>query len=156
MGYATFYFSCAKKFATAGTGPDGVVGPPCNWIWDPAQPRAPRTWPWSWGSLSPCQCPVDVSQVECDRYRWDEYACDDVYQVHVKYICYGCCVWSCCINSSTMRSISSLICCISSYTIARWCGSTYSNCWNNSHKFIMRICSSSFNSNTANVFSWNA
>ena len=29
-----------------------------------------------------------MTQVKCDHDSTDEYACDDVQQVHVKYICY--------------------------------------------------------------------
>ena len=99
--------------------------------------------------------PVWWYQTHDDAWT-QEYGHDDQCGLHIKYICYGCCEWSCSTNRSIMRCISDLMCCISSYTTARWCGSTYSNCWNNSHKFIMRICRSSFNSKTAKVFSWKA
>ena len=37
------------------------------------------------------QCAVDVAQVQCDQNSTHEYPCQYVHQVHVKYICYGCC-----------------------------------------------------------------
>ena len=61
-GYATFYFCCAKKFATAGTGPDGVSDPPCNLISNPLWLRVWRIYKWLWGQSSPYQSSVDLAQ----------------------------------------------------------------------------------------------
>ena len=33
------------------------------------------------------QCAIRVAQVQCDQDGTDEYACEYVGQVHVKYIC---------------------------------------------------------------------
>jgi len=57
---------------------------------------------------------------------------------------------------SITRCISDCMCWISSYITARWSALTYSNWCNNSHILMYSICNCSRNSNTANVFSWNA
>src|SRR6056300_105178 len=53
-----------------------------------------------------------------------------------------------------MRCISDLMCWISSYTIARWCGSTYSSWCSSSQRLICSHCNCSLRSNTAKVLSW--
>jgi len=143
--------SCVQIFSKWGTVHDEVSDPPCNLIWDLLLCRALRIWQWLWGQFSPYQSSVDPAQYYADCYRCDEYACEYVYQVHIKYICYGCSWWSCCNNWSIVCCICCCMCSISSYTTERWSGFTYSNCSSNSHILMYSICNCSFNSNTANV-----
>ena len=107
-------------------------------------------------STGPWTCPPTYGMA--GRCTW--WRNRSVFLVRAKslyvYICQGCCVWSCCTSRSIMRCISERMCWISSYTTARWCGFTYSNWWSNSHILMYSICNCSFNSNTTNVFSWNA
>ena len=148
--------SCVQIFSKWGTVLGEVSDPPCNLISRLLWCQVWRIYKWLWGQSSPYQSAVDFTQYDADCYRRDEYACEYVYQVHIKYICYGCSWWSCCNNWSIVCCICCCMCWISSYTTGLWSGLTYSNCNSNSHMLMYSICNCSFNSNTANVFSCKA
>ena len=155
-GVCADWKSHVQIFAKPGTRADGVFDPPCNWIWGLLRCRAQQIYRWSWGQSLPYQCAVDLAQYQRHCYRCDEHACEYVNQVHIKYICYGCCAWSCCRNRSIVWIICCFICSISAYTMSLWSEFTYSNWCSNSHMFMYSICNCSRNSKTANVFSWKA